>query len=79
MVEFSENEQILRNPSLNLELLELEEKLLAIKLINIEDIKNPANMKESQYEVRRVQEAILAVLNLNNLTPVVGLIEQKSV
>jgi hypothetical protein len=47
MVEFSENEQILRNPSLNLELLELEEKLLAIKLINIEDIKNPANMKES--------------------------------
>lgn len=40
------NDQILRNPALNFELLEIEEKLLLAKLINIEDIKNPNLFKK---------------------------------
>lgn len=54
MVEFSSNEAILRNPNLNLDLLLLEEKLLSLKLLSIQDIKNTSNMKNSDYEVRRV-------------------------
>ena len=49
MVHFSQQEQILRNPNLNLDLLELEEKLLVTKLLTIEDVKNPegiANQSE---------------------------------
>ena len=41
MTTLSESKQILRNPELNLELLELEEMLLVKKLITISDIKSP--------------------------------------
>jgi hypothetical protein len=40
MVIMSESKHILRNPEINLELLELEETLLLKKIISLNDIKN---------------------------------------
>lgn len=41
MVQLSERKDILRNPEINLELLELEEMLLVKKIISMADIKSP--------------------------------------
>jgi hypothetical protein len=41
MVQLSESKDILRNPEINLELLELEEMLLVKKIISMADIKSP--------------------------------------
>jgi len=38
-----------------LELLELEEKLIAIKVLSIEDIKHIKYMSNPEYEVKRVE------------------------
>ena len=48
MVQFSQQESILRNPNLNLDLLELEEKMLATKLLTIEDVKNPNGIADTE-------------------------------
>lgn len=48
MAEFSQHEGVLRNPNLNLELLELEEKLIATRLITIEDVKNPKGIADTE-------------------------------
>ena len=40
MVELSRGDRVLREPNLNLEMLQLEEKLLAVRLLSISDIKN---------------------------------------
>ena len=47
MVDMSSEEQIIRDPNINLELLLLEEKLLSVKLLSINDIKNVDQMKDS--------------------------------
>lgn len=51
MVRFSQQESILRNPNLNFELLELEEKLLATKLLTIDDVKNAEAIADAESEV----------------------------
>jgi hypothetical protein len=79
MVEFSQTEEVLRNPNLNFELLELEEKLMATKLITIDDIKNPKDIANSETEVARVEEIILRVLDVHRLDPVFTFIDKSAV
>ena len=70
MVELSRGEKVLREPNLNLEMLQLEEKLLAVRLLSISDIKNIENMKDSAAEVRRVEEILLSHLNIDHLSSI---------
>jgi hypothetical protein len=77
MVDFSKTEEILRNPNLNYELLDLEEKLLAIKLINIKDIQNPQSIRDHpDLEIKRVEEIILQILNIKNIDRVFSFIDK---
>lgn len=55
MAEFSLDDQVLRDPNLNLELLLLEERLIAIKLLSIQDVKDIQKMKNPAYEVKRIE------------------------
>lgn len=79
MVKFSQQESILRNPNLNFEMLELEEKLLATKLLTIEDLKNPDSIAEGDSEVQRVEEVLLRVLDIKRLDPVFSIVSKASV
>ena len=55
MVELSSTESVMRNPNLNLDLLQIEEKMLALGLLSIEDIREPKNISNSDLEVGRVE------------------------
>jgi nicotinamidase-related amidase len=79
MVQFSQQEQVLRNPNLNLDLLELEEKLLATRLLTIDDVKNPEGIADGEGEVRRVEEVLLRVLDIHRLDPVFAVVDKASV
>lgn len=67
MVDLSKDELILRDPNINLDLLLLEEKLLALHLISIQDIKNPQQLHVSSYEIKRVEEILRAFLNIDKI------------
>lgn len=79
MVRFSQQESILRNPNLNFELLELEEKLLVTKLLTIDDLKNPESIADVETEVQRVEEVLLRVLDINRLDPVFSIVSKASI
>jgi hypothetical protein len=79
MVEVSGRENVMRDPNLNLELLLLEEKLMAINVLNIQDIKNVRQMSSAAYEVRRVEEVLLMYLNIDKLNPIFTLIDKESI
>ena len=70
MVELSRGDRVLREPNLNLEMLQLEEKLLAVRLLSISDIKNVEEMKDPASEVRRVEEILLSYLNVEHLNSI---------
>lgn len=67
MTELSESKDILRNPELNLELLDLEEMLLLKKLITIADIKNPERIDSEELELRRVEEILIQMIEPERL------------
>jgi hypothetical protein len=59
--------------------LELEEKLLATKLLTIQDVKNPQGIADPECEVQRVEEVLLRVLDLHRLDPVFAFVNKSSV
>ena len=58
IVELSRGDRVLRELNLNFERLQLEEKLLAVRLLSILDIKKVKEMKGPASEVRKVEEIL---------------------
>lgn len=61
MCQISKEYQVLRNPSLNYDLLEVEEKLLEMGLITIKDVADPSTILNEETELAQV-ETIVRVL-----------------
>lgn len=79
MADFSQHEGVLRNPNLNLELLELEEKLIATRLITIEDVKNPKGINDTEAEIARVEQILLRVLDVRRIDPIFAFVDKRHV
>jgi hypothetical protein len=52
---------------------------LALKLLNIDDLRKIGEMKNAAYEVKRVEEILVLYLNVDNLNPILSYIHKKSV
>lgn len=79
MADFSQHEALLRNPNINLELMELEEKLLATRLITIEDVKNPRAISDSEAEIARVEQILLRVLDVRRIDPIFAYVDKSPI
>ena len=79
MADFSQHEGLLRNPNLNLELLELEEKLIATRLITIEDVKNPKGIADTEAEIARIEQILLRVLDVRRIDPIFAFVDKSPI
>lgn len=69
----------MRNPNLNLDLLNIEEKLLNLKLISMEDIKNINRIKDSKLEIKRIEQILTMYLDITEVTPIFAYIDDSGV
>lgn len=48
-------------------------------MLNIEDIKHIKEMSNPEYEVKRVEEIILTILDINQIDPIYALVDKNQV